>query len=52
MSGETVVYMGVLVLLVGGTAAYFCLRLLNETRSLWRALIALRDKIDGAKRWP
>ena len=52
MSGETLSYMVLLVLLVGGIVAYIAWQLVREAKEVWRALIALRDRIDGTKGWP
>ena len=52
MSGETLLSMVVLVLLVGGIIAFYGLRLVREAKGFLQALRALRDKLDGTKRWP
>ena len=52
MSGETLSYMVLLALLVGSIVAYTGWRLVSEAKEVWRALIALRDRIDGTKGWP
>ncbi len=52
MSGETVFSMVLLALLIGGIIVFYGVRLVQEAKGLWQALRALRDKIDGTKRWP
>jgi len=52
LSGETVFSMVLLVLLVGGIIVFYAVRLAQDAKGLWQALRALRDKIDGTKRWP
>jgi hypothetical protein len=52
LSGETLFYMALLGLIVAGSAAIYGYLLKRQIKAVWRSMIALRDRIDGTKRWP
>ena len=45
---STIFWMGLLVLIVGAIVAFYAWAIVNRTRALHRAMIALRDRIDGS----
>jgi hypothetical protein len=52
MASGDILWLGLLAMIIGAILAFYALRLRHEGRALLKALRALRDRLDGTRRWP